>query len=598
MELRDYLRVLRKGWAVILAVVIVGLAVGVGLTLATKKVYQASVQIFVGTAANSDPSALNGTNNYITQRVQSYISIANSPQVTGPVIKELQLQLTDQQLADKISADAPTGRVLINIHVNDHSPTLAARLANAVADEFNIVIPSTEQPDAQGNPPVKLTVIHPATIPSNPISPKKIINIGLGLAVGLILGVAFVLVREVLDNTVKGPEDFEPLGVPVFGHIPLDKRTSDSPIAFRDDPHSARSEAFRHIRTNLQFVNPDNPPRIIAVSSAVPGEGKTTTAMNLAAALAEAGARVCLVEADLRRPTVAGELGLVGDVGFTTVVIGKAPVESVLQNAGRNLAVLTSGPIPPNPSELLLSKHAKQVIFDIAAKVDFTIIDTPPLLPVTDGAELATVADGMILVHRAGKTTRDQALRAMEALDKVGKKPIGVVLNMITRQGGKYDYEYGYSYAAYRPNVDPKKGRRGEPPVGETFQPDTNPLTNPSGTATAPAESPEPQRGRRRRGKSKPETAAAPAGTGTSPTVTASNPPIQSHFSDAQLSSAAGAPVSPPAQLAQPATYGETEVPPAPPASENGYEANGDQGGSSYLPPQPQPLWFRPGENQ
>ncbi len=381
------------------------------------------------------------------------------------------------------------------------------------------------------------------------------LNIALGLVLGLTVGIGVAMLREVLDNTVKNASDFEPFGVPVLGNVPLDKRTPKTPVAFRGDPHSSRSESYRQLRTNLQFVDVDNPPRIIAVTSAVPGEGKSTTAINLAAALAEAGARVCLIEADLRRPSIAATLGLVADVGFTTVVIGKAPVESVLQNAGRNLAVLTSGPIPPNPSELLLSKHAKQVIYDIAAKVDFTIIDTPPLLPVTDGAELATVADGMILVHRSGKTTRDQALRSMEALDKVGKKPIGVVLNMITRQGGKYDYEYGYSYAAYRPNIDPKKSNNGsfEPPAGGSFDPNSAFYADaPSALPTAPPESvpagaPTPaaadattgkRGGRRRRGKETPEAAPSVPSTPTGSSV-----PPQNHFAnDARLTSAAGAP--------------------------------------------------------
>ena len=139
----------------------------------------------------------------------------------------------------------------------------------------------------------------------------------------------------------------------------------------------------------------------------------------------------------------------------------------MLQNAGRNLAVLTCGPIPPNPSELLLSQHAKQVIFDIADKVDYVVIDTPPLLPVTDGAEISTIADATLLVHRAARTTRDQAARSLEALEKVGRRPVGVILNMVTRGGGgRYDYEYGYYYAAYRP--DTKDARRLHPAVAAT----------------------------------------------------------------------------------------------------------------------------------
>jgi capsular exopolysaccharide synthesis family protein len=458
VDLRDYVRILRKSWASILAFVVIGVGAGVGLTLATTKVYQADVQMFAATPGG-DSSGVNQANIYAQQVVQSLTAAATSPRVTVPVVKQHKLAITANQLAGKITADAPLNKVLINLHVTDTNPQNAARLANFVANEFTTVAANLLQTDAGGKSVVKLTVIQPAEVPSAPITPNKILNIGLGLVVGLLIGVGVAVLREVLDNTVNGPSDFEDLGVAVLGLVPFDKRTPRSPIAFRSDPHSARSEAYRQLRTNLQFVDVDNPPRIIAVTSAVPGEGKTTTAINLAAALAEAGARVCLVEADLRRPSVAKVLGLVGDVGFTTVVIGKAPIETVLQNAGRNLAVLTSGPIPPNPSELLISQHARQVIAELARNVDFTIIDTPPLLPVTDGAELATMADATLLVHRASKTTRDQAMRSIQALDKVGKRPVGVILNMLTRGAGKYDGEYAYYTAAYRP--DRADGRRG-----------------------------------------------------------------------------------------------------------------------------------------
>jgi capsular exopolysaccharide synthesis family protein len=244
--------------------------------------------------------------------------------------------------------------------------------------------------------------------------------------------------------------------------VPFDKRTTKVPVAFRGDPHSGRSEAYRQIRTNMQFVDVDNPPRVIAVTSAISNEGKSMTAINLAVALAETGARVCLVGADLRKPTLAESLGLVADVGLTTVLIGKAPIESVLQDAGRNLRVLTSGPVPPNPSELLISAHAREVIREIAAQFDFTIIDSAPLLPVTDGAEVAALADATLLVVRSGKTTRDQAARAIEALAKVGERPVGVVLNMVTRTRGGYDTEYGYYYSEYRPR-DPQTAGPGQP---------------------------------------------------------------------------------------------------------------------------------------
>ena len=448
MDLRDYLRVLRKGWPLILAFVVLGLAAGIGLTLATTKVYQANVQVFVATTSNGTSSDLAQGSTYAQQLVQSSTAIANSPAVTAPVIRSLKLSLSESELAAKISADAPLNKVLVNLHVTDHDPRTAAQLANAVAGQFSSQVQNAAQTDASGKAVVKLTVIHPATIPGAPISPHKVLNIGLGFVVGLLIGVGIVVLRDVLDNTVKSAQDFEAFGVPAMGHVPFDKRTATAPIAFRADPNSARSEAYRQIRTNLQFVDVDNPPKIISVTSAMPGEGKSTTSLNLAAALAEAGARVCLIEADLRRPSLSRVLGLVGDVGFTTALIGKTPVEDVLQNAGQNLAVLTSGPIPPNPSELLITDHAREIIERVASHVDFVVIDTPPLLPVTDGATVATLADATLLVCRGGKTTREQAERSVDALDKVGRRPVGVVLNAVTRGRGSYSYEYGYYYTA------------------------------------------------------------------------------------------------------------------------------------------------------
>jgi capsular exopolysaccharide synthesis family protein len=466
VELRHYLRIVRKGWPLILAITVLCTAIGLGVTLASKKIYQANATIFVSLTTVTTTGSIGSTDTFIQGRVLTYVDFATSPGVLQPVISSLKLSTSEVDLAKQVSASVPASTGLIDIHVQNGNPTQAATIANAVAVSFSKYVVATEQTDSDGKPIVKLTVTHPATVPSTPVKPNKVLNIGLGLIVGLLVGLVVVITRDVLDNTVKGPQDFEELGVPLLGHIPFDKRFGKSPIAFRGDSHSARSEAFRQLRTNLQYIDVDNPPRVIAVTSALPGEGKSSTSINLAAALAEAGNRVCLVETDLRRPSLARVLGLVGDVGFTTVLIGKTPVESVLQNAGRNLAVLTSGPLPPNPSELLLSEQAKALIRNIAEQVDYVILDTPPLLPVTDGAEMATVADATVLVHKAGRTTRDQVQRAVQALAKVDRHPVGAILNMITRGGGTDGYEYGYYYVDYsvqrqRKDADKDSGRRG-----------------------------------------------------------------------------------------------------------------------------------------
>ncbi|MBE7189342.1 polysaccharide biosynthesis tyrosine autokinase [Jatrophihabitans endophyticus] len=460
MDLRDYLRVLRKGWPLILAFVVLGLAAGIGLTLSTTKVYEASSQVYIAASSSSSDAAAQGQT-FAEGLAQNAPSFVSSPSVLKPVISTLGLKMSLQTLKGEVSADAPLNKTLVNLHVSDTDPQRAARIANVLTQEFNRVVAS-KSTLAQGRQFTKLSVTQPATVPSAPIKPNKVLNIGLGFVVGLLVGVGLVVLRDVLDSTIKSPADFEEYGVPAMGVVPFDKRTASSPVAFRADATGARSEAYRQIRTNLQFVDVDNPPKIISITSAVPGEGKSTTALNLAAALAEAGSRVCLIEADLRRPSLARVLGLVGDVGFTTTLIGKTPVEEVLQNAGQNLAVLTSGPIPPNPSELLITEHAKQIIDEVAGHVDFVVVDTPPLLPVTDGATVATLADATLLVARPGKTSREQAERSIDALEKVGKRPVGVVLNMVTRGRGGYSYEYGYYYTAARGTQRPRRLGRSE----------------------------------------------------------------------------------------------------------------------------------------
>jgi receptor protein-tyrosine kinase len=454
LELKDYLRIVRRGWLLILTCVVGGAALGVALIVTTTKVYEANVQLFVATAGSSTLTAsdLSQGNNFTQNQVQSYTSMATSPAVTEAVIQKLGLAISSHDLVAKINASAPLNKVLINIGVRDRDPDQAASLANAVADEFSRYVAATVQTDSADKAVVKLTVIHPAVPPQRPVTPKRKLDLGLGVVLGLVVGLGLAILRDVLDNTVKGPEDFEALEVPVLGLVPFDKRTQQSVIAFRDDAHGTRAEAYRQMRTNLQFIAVDHKPKVIAITSAVPAEGKSTTSLNLAAALAEAGSKVILVEADLRRPSLGKALGLSSDVGFTTTLIHKADVEDVVQSIGPNLDILTSGPIPPNPSELLMTDQAKIIIGELREIYDYVIIDTPPLLPVTDGAQLAaTIADATVLVYRAGKSSREAVKRCLIVLDNVGVKPVGAILNMITKQRGSYyDYSYGYYYS-YRP---------------------------------------------------------------------------------------------------------------------------------------------------
>jgi capsular exopolysaccharide synthesis family protein len=454
VDLQEYLRIVAKQWWLILLAGALGLAAALALALSSTKVYTANAQIFVANDSATDLGQLVQGNAFSEARVHSYVSIADSPAVTDVVVRDLGLSITPAQLASQISASAPENTVLIDIRVRSGSPQEAARLTNAVASRFARVVADMEDTSRSGRSPVRLTVTHPAIPPLSPTSPRVRLDIALGLLLGLAAGFGLAVVRKTLNSSVGSPEDLEQVaGAPVLTVVGYDKRAGFEPIAFRADRHGPRAEAFRQLRTNLQFINIDRRPRTIAVTSCLPAEGKSMTALNLAASLAEAGFSVCLVEADLRRPTVATTLGLIRDVGLTTVLIGRASVEQVIQRAGQNLTVITSGPIPPNPSELLVSEQARVVLADIADRADYTVIDTAPLLPVADAAEIAALADATLLVVRSGKTTRSQVTRAVEVLARVNERPVGCILNMArTRGADGYLYTYDYTYRPSREN--------------------------------------------------------------------------------------------------------------------------------------------------
>jgi len=231
----------------------------------------------------------------------------------------------------------------------------------------------------------------------------------------------------------------------VLSAIPFDRKAEKSPLITEGSAQSARAEAMRQLRTNLQFVNVDRPLRSLVVSSALSGEGKSTTVCNLGIAFAEAGKRVIIVDADLRRPSVAEYFGLEGAVGLTDVLAGRANVRDVVQPWGSSgLWILPSGYVPPNPSELLGSGNMADLLTALGSGFDIILIDTPPLLPVTDAAVMSTIADGCLLVSRHAKTTTSQAGLAAEALAAVSAKLHGCVLNMTQgMSGGSYAY-YGY----------------------------------------------------------------------------------------------------------------------------------------------------------
>lgn len=465
MDLRDYMRIVRKRWRLIATCTVLALAAAIGVTLVSTPQYQAEAQLFVSTSSSaSDLSSLLQGGNFAQQRVKSYADIVTSPQVTRPVISKLGLDLTPDELAKKIDATNPLDTVLLNIDVTDASATRARDLANAVAAQFTDVVKTLETPEGSQQSLVKATVVRAADTPLGPVSPRPKINLALGLLVGLAIGVGAAVLRETLDTSVKNADEVkERTGAPVLASVPFDAKTPEHTLITDPDVATgARAESYRTLRTNLSFVDVDQPPKLLVVTSALPNEGKSTTSVNLAIAMAEAGNRVVLVEADLRRPRTADYLRLEGGVGVTDVLLGQASLLDVLQPWGRlPLKFLASGAIPPNPSELLGSRQMSELLSALRQQADVVILDAPPLLPVTDAAVLAARCDGALLVCSHGSTKRDQLGQAAEALRSVGGRVLGTVINRAPtgRRSGAYEYAYVYEYAAGENSSRPRLER-------------------------------------------------------------------------------------------------------------------------------------------
>ncbi|WP_255220631.1 polysaccharide biosynthesis tyrosine autokinase [Gordonia rubripertincta] len=316
-------------------------------------------------------------------------------------------------------------------------------LANAVADSLVAYVASLEEPAAGGVPLAKLTVVTPASIAESPVSPRTYRNVALGFLLGAFLGVLLILARARFDTKVRSTDDLEILELPALGVIPRDTDLEGRGALDFSVGSSVTAEAYRSLRTNLSFSNVDAPVKVIIVTSPSSGEGKTTTAINLAAALAEAGNRVVIVDADLRRPTLALRLSLNGEVGLTTYLAGSAQLSDLVQETGMSdLDALSSGSLPPTPAELLGSQRAGLCFSELASIYDYVVIDSPPVLPVTDAVVLTQWADGVLLVARAGRTTRPNLTAATENLSKANATPIGVVLNDASSSSGAYSYAY------------------------------------------------------------------------------------------------------------------------------------------------------------
>lgn len=472
MELQDYLRILRPQWWVILLSIMLGVALAYGWTLLQPKVFQADVsgivQLTTGGGAGDEIVA----QNLALSKVTSYIEYGTSRAVAERTITELGLNTSPEALVSSIAVTNPDKTPIIKVTAAASSPEGARDLAStwltSMVDQIKSVESTTQEvtTEVDGKPVVTTQTVDPlltlvpidsAVLPSAPSSPNVRLALALGALMGLALGIGYAVIRHTLDRRIRSAGKVESeTGVPVVGTIPVNRGFTDDnrliPVGAdgidgRDkraaEGHSA-AEALRELRTNLQFMDVDNPPRVIVLTSPVPGDGKSTIAANLAITVALSGQRVVLIDGDLRRPMVSKVFHLPDGGGLTDVLSSRANITDVLHTWGgaKTLQILTAGKIPPNPSEILGSDRMNQLVQWFAEHA-LVIIDAPPLLAVTDAAILANRADGAFVVTGVGKTTYEMLNKALTILTRSNSRVMGVILNRVPRRGIDSEY-YGY----------------------------------------------------------------------------------------------------------------------------------------------------------
>jgi polysaccharide biosynthesis transport protein len=454
VTIQDYLRVLREQWLVVLLAVLIGLGGAAAAFFLRPPEYTAKLTLYVSSqGSNSTTAAYQGAQ-LSQERVTSYVELVSSRRVSEDVIRRLQLTETPEDLLKQITASSALDSVLIDVSVVDPSPQRAAELASAVGVVFSGLVDELERPvRPDATQEVSVRVVQPAAVPTKPSSTGLPITLALGLLAGLAVGVGGALARNALDISVKSPDQLRHIAdAPNLGNVAYDAQVTKRPLTVHEDPQSPRAEAFRQLRTNLRFVDVDHPRKVILVTSSLPGEGKTTTVVNLAIALAQAGTRVLVIEADLRRPRVADLLGLERNVGLTSVLSGRIHVGQGIQRWGGGFFdVLASGPLPPNPSELLASRHMAELLRELREAYDVVLVDSPPLLPVTDAAAVAPATDGTILICRYKKTTRTQVDTAVSALRAVSAPVLGTVFTMVPSSGPRAYAQYNSYYRTEQP---------------------------------------------------------------------------------------------------------------------------------------------------
>ena len=499
---RAYLQILRhrKWWVGSLTVL--GLAASLAFSLTTHKQYSATAQLLVQPSLGA--SGLGAAQQPVTQtEVQTELQLVTSAPVQQAVRDRLKstpavsasevgqtnvmaitatskvpsqaalvanlyatafvqyrqavasrsLATAEAQLRSQISS---LGRQLSSFHGNDTTSPQASALLNQEA----VLKEQLAQMQVSGAVYTgDVVLVTPAQIPVSPSSPRPVQDALVGLAAGLALGLGAAFLRDSLDDKLTSKEAAEHAGgTPVLALTPVvaSWRRQKPLVVSVTEPTSPAAESYRSLRTSLQFARQEQQLRSVMVTSPGIGDGKTSTLANLGVVFAQTGERVVLVSSDLRRPRIGEFFGLDEQAGLTSILSGQRTLEEALLPVPGfdRLSLLPAGSVPPNPAELLNSTHAQDIFTRLRDQFDLVLIDSPPVLPVTDAAILSQYADATLMLAAAGQTRRADLHRAVEKLDQVGATILGIVLNKVTRHTGR-NYGYSYTYKAYQYSYKP-----------------------------------------------------------------------------------------------------------------------------------------------
>lgn len=430
MKLQQFLHLLRRHIVMLILAVVVGGLGGFAVSTLFPPTYSARTELFVSVPTSGDPYEMRMASDFIKERIQTYVGMAASESVLKPVISDLELDTTPEALAGQVEAISDPETVLITVQARAENADGAARLSTAVARSLTERIGLLENPGKTDAAAIDLIEANAAVAPESSDGLPQWAFVPIGALLGLAAGIALTVVRGAFDSVVRTKDDLAAItSAPLMASVPEDRSLVHESASGGPAAAGVRSESILRLRTNLRFAHVDEESTVLLVTSAQPGEGKTTLSLDLAIASARAGQRVVLVDADLRRPSVAPRLGLENAAGLTTALVGGLELDELLQSWGdHNLSVLTAGEAPPNPAELLETRAMAELVSELAGMFDLVILDGPPLLPVADGLILSRLASRTLLVAGAGRVKSRAVAESVRVLDELGT-PIGLILN-------------------------------------------------------------------------------------------------------------------------------------------------------------------------